>query len=221
VSSALRAIEYNQSPLDRHSDIRHAVRMPTHATALPHKQQPDLSSWPTHTEAAARLATNERTIRRWIESGRLKAAYRPATGRKPIAVVDPEDVERLRSERQQVVVVETTPMQISPMKIAPDFSESDARAVGPHLIGVPADQAAALVRSADPFAGLAAHLTRLAAAFPTPQPKPWLGLAEAAEYSGLPRDWLLAQARAGALRAVKVGKGSRDRWKFNREALVR
>lgn len=75
--------------------------------------------------------------------------------------------------------------------------------------------------SADPFAGLAAHLAKLSAAFPSAaEPaKPWLSLKEAAEYSGLPAAWLLEQARAGQLRAVNTGKGSREFWKFNRAAL--
>jgi hypothetical protein len=73
----------------------------------------------------------------------------------------------------------------------------------------------------DPFAGLAAHLARLAAAFPAAQAKPWLTLDEAAEYSGLPRAWLIAQARAGALRAVNVGQGTKEFWRFNREGLAK
>jgi hypothetical protein len=49
--------------------------------------------------------------------------------------------------------------------------------------------------------------------------KPWLTLAEAAEWSGLPAAWLVAQARAGAAFAVNVGRGSKAHWRFNREML--
>ncbi len=87
---ALRA-----TALDEHPDIRHAVRMPSSAAVLPQEQQPDLSSWPTMAEAAVQLGTNERTIRRWIDTGRLKDARRPAVGRKPLVIVDPDDVDRL------------------------------------------------------------------------------------------------------------------------------
>lgn len=214
MNSTLRSIQ-----LDRHPDILHDVRMPSSDASATRGTKPDLSSWPTHTEAAQRLGTNERTIHRWITSGRLRRAYRPAIGRKPIVIVDPADVERLRKERQQVVVVETAPMQTIPENpglispgIARRAENADLARQSPGLIGP----------GGDPFAGLAAHLARLAAAFPTPQPKPWLGLAEASEYSGLPRAWLIAQARAGALRAVNVAaNGTRERWRFNREALIK
>ena len=194
--------------LDTHPDIRHPVRMPSFAALAARseqEQQPDLSSWPTHTEAAAQLATNERTIRRWIEAGRLKAAYRPAAGRKPIAVVDPADIERLRTERQPVLLVEAVQTSTNPDSM-PDVRIAPAP-------GSP--------RGGDPFAGLAAHLARLAAAFPAAQPKPWLTLSEAEAYSGLPRAWLIAQARSGALRAVNVGQGTKEFWRFNREGLAK
>jgi hypothetical protein len=71
------------------------------------------------------------------------------------------------------------------------------------------------------FGALAAHLAALARAFPPPaDPRPWLTLAEAVEYSGLPEVWLVAQARAGAAFAVNVGQGSKAHWRFNRAALA-
>lgn len=190
--------------LDTHSDILHAVQMPSSAR----ESQPDLSSWPTHTEAAQRLGTNERTIHRWIAAGRLTRAYRPATGRKPIVVVDPADLEQIRRERLPPVVMAGDPD--GSMQHVRMVSESEPAAVERHR-----------GPDGDPFAGLAAHLARLAAAFPTPQPKPWLTLDEAAEYSGLPRAWLIAQARSGALRAVNVGQGTKEFWRFNREGLAK
>jgi hypothetical protein len=50
--------------------------------------------------------------------------------------------------------------------------------------------------------------------------RPWLTLAEASEWSGLPAAWLLAQARAGAPFALNVAHGSKAHWRFNREALA-
>ncbi|MDP9024305.1 MAG: helix-turn-helix domain-containing protein [Candidatus Eremiobacteraeota bacterium] len=64
------------------------------------------------------------------------------------------------------------------------------------------------------FDALAASLRTATAA-----PKPWLTLGEAAEYSGLPAAWLVARAREGAIRAVNVGTGAREFWRFNREGL--
>jgi hypothetical protein len=54
----------------------------------------------------------------------------------------------------------------------------------------------------------------------TPPAKPWLSLAEASEWSGLPAAWLVARAREGAAFAVNVGQGSKAHWRFNREALA-
>jgi hypothetical protein len=78
--------------------------------------------------------------------------------------------------------------------------------------------------SDDPFEALAAKLAGLAsfaAQYAKPDVKPWLTLAEAVEYSGLPSHHLVEQARAGLIRAVNVGQGTREFWRFNREALAK
>lgn len=63
-------------------------------------------------------------------------------------------------------------------------------------------------------------LQRLAANFvPAAPERPWLTLAEAAEYSGLPAAWLRRQARAGAACAMNVGSPAAPRWRFSRELL--
>ena len=71
----------------------------------------------------------------------------------------------------------------------------------------------------DAVAALAAALAR---AFPTqPVQKPvkrWLGLKEAAAYTGLPARWLREAAREGRLRAQNVGQ-KRERWMFPRDGL--
>jgi hypothetical protein len=56
---------------------------------------------------------------------------------------------------------------------------------------------------------------------PPPEPKFWLTPDEAVAASGLPREFLVAQARSGAFRAVNVGRGKREFWRFNREALAK
>jgi hypothetical protein len=76
-------------------------------------------------------------------------------------------------------------------------------------------------RGPDPFAGLAAHLAQLSQAFPS---KPatvgaWLTLDAAAEASGLPKSYLLAQAKLGAPYALNVGSAERPRWRFRTESM--
>ena len=55
---------------------------------------------------------------------------------------------------------------------------------------------------------------------PAAAARPWLSLADAAEYSGLPTFFLLLQARRGAAWALNVGQGSKAHWRFNRDALA-
>jgi excisionase family DNA binding protein len=58
----------------------------------------DYSSWIPKGEAAEQLGLSERTLERLIQKRKLKLAYRRIPGRRPIAVLRPEDVEQLRAE---------------------------------------------------------------------------------------------------------------------------
>jgi hypothetical protein len=69
------------------------------------------------------------------------------------------------------------------------------------------------------LAQLVSYFEWLRAQNEPPAVKPWLTLAEAVDYSGLPAAWLVAQARSGGVRAVNVGTGAREFWRFNREGL--
>ena len=72
--------------------------------------------------------------------------------------------------------------------------------------------------SGDALALLAAALARIA---PAAAPKPWLTLAEAVVYSGLPASYLVRRAREGWTAAIDVGTGDKAFWRFNREGLTR
>jgi hypothetical protein len=178
----------------------------------------DTSNWPTLTEAAVRLGSNERTIRRWIDGGQLRAASRPIPGRKPATIVNPDDIERVRAERRQAVTV--TP----DIEAAPSASNDPAEPAAPAL----ALQTAALKPMLQLFAAIQAGRAL--------DQKPWLTLDEAAEASGLPKAWLLAQARkdwrtfrlpgdtdaqADCVRAINVGSEKHCVWRFSRAALMR
>jgi len=164
----------------------------------------DRVNWPTMAEAAVRLGTNERTIRRWIDAGKLRPEERPAPGRKPLVIVDPEDVGRLQAERQPPVVMREERAGSN------DTANPNSMALAPF---VPANAAS-----------LQHFLAGVSHAYPVSRTKPWLTLDEAAEFSGLPRGWLLAQARRGeasvpSVMAINVGTEKQPRWRFNREAL--
>lgn len=69
-------------------------------------------------------------------------------------------------------------------------------------------------------ASLGGLFLRLAEAARAPQPRLWLTLAEAAEFSGLPRSLLRRLARAGQVAALNAGSAARPRWLVSRDALA-
>jgi hypothetical protein len=141
----------------------------------------DTSAWPTQTEAAVQLATNERTIRRWIEAGRLRCATRPVTGRKPVTIVDPAGIARVREERRAPVVV---------------LGQAE-----PREQPEPVSETALAFR--DPDARDWAFIVERAREYAAPRPKPFLALAEASDYAGLPKRFLARLIRGGALPAAR------------------
>jgi hypothetical protein len=75
-----------------------------------------------------------------------------------------------------------------------------------------------VTRFAESFAGAVAKALQGAPA-PAPMLTPHMTLAQAVEYSGMPASFLVAAARAGTIRAVNVGKGKREFWRFAKEAV--
>jgi excisionase family DNA binding protein len=147
-------------------------------------------------EVCEYLGKSKRTVETMVARGRLGIAYVQGPNGKT-AVFRRAEVEALKRDIN------------TPVHRATPADGAIAPAVpGPSLALRPA--------ASDPFAGLAAHLARLAAAFPSP-PRTvgkWLTLDEAAEASGLPKSWLLAQARGGAEFAMNVGSGKKAAWRF-------
>jgi excisionase family DNA binding protein len=151
------------------------------------------------------LGKSKRTIETYIADGRLPCRYFNGPNGKQ-AEFDRADAERLKRDLDE------------PMVRAVTVKETAQNFTGAAVTKIASPVAAASAAGADRLQQLLAAVLegRL-----VERPKPWLTLDEAAEYSGLPRAWLLVQARSGALRAVNVGQGSRERWRFNREALKR
>jgi hypothetical protein len=142
----------------------------------------------TKDEAAEALGKSRRTIETYAATGKLPCIYVTTKfGRQ--ATFDPGDVARLKAELESPIhrMIEPEP---------------------------PATPPAPALRSHDPFAGLAAHLAKLSPSNPPPTIGKWLTLDQAHEQSGLPRAWLLAQARAGAPWAINCGTGKKEFWRF-------
>ena len=83
----------------------------------------------------------------------------------------------------------------------------------------PTGESLALERlnTGDPLTRLAELLARLSAHY-QPQPKPWMTLSEAAEYSGLPKGYLLGLCRQNKL-GTDVGRRRGGRFRISRKQL--
>jgi hypothetical protein len=56
------------------------------------------ADWLTKQEAAKLIGTSERSIERLVQAGHITQRYLRVTGRRPIAILDPGDVETIRQE---------------------------------------------------------------------------------------------------------------------------
>jgi hypothetical protein len=181
--------------------------------------KPALEEWIPKAAAAKLLGVSLRQIERRERDGFIEKRTLPRLAT--------ESTGRVLYSRADLVALKAGRPNTHARAVAPDPESDTDQPVSERLNasqnGKPT--ALALVRNApaDPFAGLAAHLARLATAFPTsmpPAPKPWLTLEEACEYSGLPRGYLLKRAREGWDAAVDVSTGGAHQfWRFNRAAL--
>jgi excisionase family DNA binding protein len=148
--------------------------------------------WLSKAKASKSTGQSERTIERMVARGEIRQAYRRVPGRRPLAVLNPEDVERLKAQTVQPVmseygatpVVTTEDRQIAPVGITPRQ-------------------------------GLAELLTAILerqrpAYFPR-----YLDIPTAAEYVGLPERYLRRMVGEGKLPALKTGRG----WRVRRDHL--
>ena len=174
-----------------------------------------LSQTLTKLEACELLGKSKRTVDNYVSDGRLPMHYVAGpNGRESRFAL--ADVERVKRDNAPPIPRAVPVRSIDPLDKLVAEADQLRREIAPRAL-VP-------VRSdVDPFAGLAAHLAKLAAAFPTPAPVlgTWLSLDEAATRSGLPKSWLVAQAKAGAAFAMNVGSEKRAAWRFRVDALAK
>lgn len=182
--------------------------------------QPAESPWLPKAAAAALLGVSPRSLERHEAKGFIEKRVRRSgpLGRANAVEYSRADLEALKRGAPNV-------------HARPEPEESSvARAAVESPITPRSASTALAVRHdsrVDSFAAaLFAHLEagRLSA---PPAPKPWLTLAEAAEYSGLTRRFLTWQAKyqreAGnsltRIVAVNIGLGKRAQWRFQRDSL--
>lgn len=154
---------------------------------------PDLTTWLTKAEAAARLQTSTRTIERYISRGEIETRSRKRPGRKPEPVCNPDDVERL----------------------APHAHVMPARSLAPLAPRQPAAALAPATQAPDALAMLAAFAQAMAAPRNGQPATRFLTLEQASEASGLSQRFLRRAIASGDLPAVKDGRA----WKVRREDL--
>lgn len=177
----------------------------------------------TKREVVEYLGKSKRTIETYIADGRLRARYFNGTNGKQ-AIFDRRSVEEFKREMEAVwVPVVKEGDRKPPVTGANGFLAAKLARIEEAVTGTgnAGSTALAPIEAAQSLAPLA---QAIAAALRegqrgAPEPKPWLTLPEAAQYSGLPAHWLVAQARLGGIRAVNVGTGSKEFWRFNRAAL--
>jgi hypothetical protein len=150
--------------------------------------------WLTKAEAQAMLGVSERTIETWIGEQRLGSRPEPRPGKRPLTMVDGDDVERIRAERNKGAIIRTPPASTEIAPVSP-AAPNELLALALRMMARDAESRTAI--------------------------RPWLNLEEAAEYSGLPKSFLLALAVHGTLLALNVGTERQKRWRFNRAALAR
>jgi hypothetical protein len=131
----------------------------------------DFSTWPTKQEARSQLGgVPERTFDRWLSEHNVRVAHRKVTGRRPVPVVDPAGVTLLQREM---------------MAPAPTLPAAQDSAGLPARIDIPPQ-----------WREMAATLfSRLSA----PQQPLFLGLKDAALYSGLSETLLKRLVHDGAI----------------------
>ncbi len=186
-------VVYSRDDIERLQNEEHAERMAARAEELaarPPAEDVDPSQWVPKLEAAKIINLSVRQVEHLAAKGELRKRTLP----------------KALSERAARVAY-----------YRPDLEDI--------LSGNRKNPAVPFAPAAAPPAGVLALPAALIDALrerrePAPAPKPWLSLADAAEWSGLPASFLLAKARAGAAFAVNVGQGSRDFWRFNRDALA-
>ncbi len=146
-------------------------------------------------EACKILGRSRRMIDGYIASGKLTAFYISGKFGREVRFKR-EDVQRLKSDLENPIPRDAPPP--SALSAVPAI----ARGPAPDAIA----QLAAAIRTAQP------------AALP-PTLTPHMSLSEAVEYSGLPAAFLVAEARAGRIRAVNVGTKEKEFWRFAKEAV--
>ena len=157
--------------------------------------------WPTKAEAARRLDTSIRNIERLIARGDIESSKRTQPGRKPITIVNPDDLARMQP----------------PAHVMPPETGATGETQALQRATLHQQTAAAFSLTEQQLAALLQHIATIATgpAGERVDTKRWLTPAEAAALSGLSEPLLRRLIKAGELFARRDGR----EWKIRREDL--
>lgn len=184
---------------------------------MPLPKTAEQADWIPVAEAAHLLGVTPRQVQRREQAGNIEKRFGPRIGSAGAPVLySREDIEALKAGKPNVHARAVEPDHSGGLtEMARGAGKSTALALSSH------DTTTALARvtSSEVLKSLAELITA-ARAGPPLEAKPWLTLAEAVEYSGLPEKFLLSRARDGAAFAIDVGAGGdRSYWRFSRDGL--
>jgi excisionase family DNA binding protein len=134
----------------------------------------NFADWRPKMEVAEELGISERSLERLIQKNRIRRAYRRVPGRKPLAVLNPEDVAALKAET------------ITP--------------ISNDILTEPRTDVA--VQSATPQIALN-FLSNLLATVPQQPQALFLTIKEASQYTGLSQAYLRRLIEDGTLKVIK------------------
>jgi excisionase family DNA binding protein len=141
--------------------------------------------WLTKIEASKRLGVSERTIENYIAQNHLSTRPEQRRGKRPITLIDPDDVARLRAEQNRGAII---------------HGPNDPS----HFLAEPAREIATSISAIGP--ALPQLVTAIAQNLVQRAPKPFLTLAEASAFTGLPAGLLRRFIRRGELPCVRYGR---------------
>lgn len=155
--------------------------------------QPEYHDWPTKAEVVQALkgTLTLRTLERKIEKGELRTALRPVPGRRPLVLINPDDVAAMAGERRAALVPVGSVNMDTPDSLARRFFAQFS------------DGALATVAASTP--GRVDLKTKI-----------YLTMKEAMEFTGLTKTVLMDGIQRGAIVAIKSGG-----WRLRRESLER
>jgi excisionase family DNA binding protein len=163
--------------------------------------RPDYSTWLTKQQAAEAIGVSTKTVEKLADAKQLQQAMLRRPGKPSIAVYHPDDVARVRAERNP---------EAEPFVLPPEDSPSQ-NVENPS----PTSRVPALAKSQNALGSFAA----IAEMFRPPDrvrlaERLFLTLDEASELSGLPKAYLRSLMAEG-----KIGLKACGRWRIRRADL--